>query len=807
MEQKIFRIEGIDCANCAEKIEKRIQVLPTVDTAILTFATGQLRIIAPDVDAVIPQIKSIMDEMEPGSQLMPFSRERKHIQAHSAVRQTYNFEGVDCANCAEKIERAIRKLDGVQAVDLVFATSQLRIEATDIEALKPKIQSVFESIEPGSQVLWKSEKNAPSEHHAIACACDEHDHARDHAKSASREKKPARQSEKQKLITSIVAFFVLMGLNFLFRAQFVAYPWLRWLLMGLFLICYFYVGFDVLKTSWRNIRKGNVFDENFLMSVATIGAFIIGEYPEAVAVMLFYKVGEYFEHRAVAKSRTAITEAVDMRPEDVQKMVGEQIQTVPVETVAVGDIVVIKPGERIPLDGMCVEGESNIDTSPITGEPVPVQVSKGSELISGGINQTGVLKMRVEKPLSESMVTRILDAVENAAANKPKIDRFISRFARIYTPIVCGLALIIAVFPPLLGMGEWSDWVLRGLTFLVVSCPCALVISVPMTFFAGIGRASSHGILFKGGAAMEAVKDVKAIVMDKTGTITRGAFSVSKVQPVEGINDVDLLQWAASAEQQSTHPIAESLRVEAKKQNITLLPIESIHEIAGKGLSAKLPESTIYCGNAQWMADQNIAVPPSEGTEIYVANDSQYVGNIMVEDMPKPDAANTIAQMKQWGLHTAMLTGDNESSAKAIAQQVGVEDVHAKLHPDEKLAILRQLRDQYGSVMFIGDGINDAPVLAGADVSAAMGSGADAAIEAADIVFMNSQMSAVTASLQIAKQVIGIAMQNILFALGIKGVTLVLSAMGIANMWWAVFADVGVTLLCILNAMRLLIKK
>lgn len=806
MEQKIFRIKGIDCANCAAKIEKRIQAIQSIDTATLTFTTGQLRIIAPDVDAVVPQIESIMNEMEPGSKLIPLSRNARPADSQPIINQIYYFEGVDCASCAEKIEKEIQKLDGVQSAIVVFATSQLRIEAANMEALKPAIQSVFDSIEPGSHVLWPSAKNEQDDHTSNAQRNSGHG---DHEKQTSDSQKNTRfrLSEKQKLITNIAFFLLLMIVNFILKPQFAAYPWLRWLMMGLFFIGYLYVGGGVLKTSWRNIRRGNIFDENFLMSVATIGAFIIGEYPEAVAVMLFYEIGEYFEHLAVAKSRSAITEAIDMRPEDVQKIVGEQIQNVPVETVSVGDMVIIKPGERIPLDGMCIDGESNIDTSPITGEPMPVQATKGSELISGCINQTGVLTMRVEKPLNESMVTRILEAVENAAANKPQIDRFIARFARIYTPIVCGLALLIAVIPPLMSLGTWSEWVLRGLTFLVVSCPCALVISVPMTFFAGIGRASSHGILFKGGAAMEALNKVKAVVMDKTGTITRGEFSVRHIQPIEGILEQDILQWAASAEQQSTHPIAASLRAEAKNQNLALFPIESIHEIAGRGIRAQFAQGLIHCGNAQWMADQNIHVPPSEGTEVYVAKDGQYMGNILVQDMPKADAAETISQMHNGGLHTAMLTGDNEISAQAVARQVGVEEVHAKLHPDEKLTILCTLRDQYGSVMFIGDGINDAPVLAGADVSAAMGSGADAAIEAADIVFMNSQMSAITTSMQIAKKVVHIAMQNIIFALAIKGVTLVLSAAGVANMWWAVFADVGVTLLCILNAMRLLAKK
>ena len=561
------------------------------------------------------------------------------------------------------------------------------------------------------------------------------------------------------------------------------------------------LGWEVLATALKNLTKGHVFDENFLMSVATLGAFAIGEFPEAVGVMLFYRVGEYFEHRAVERSRSQIMEAIDLRPEVVQLASGE---TIPAEEAEVGDILIVRPGDRIPLDGTVVSGESRIDTAPITGEPVPVSVRPGSSVTSGCINTTGNLTVRVEKVLAESMVTRILDSVENAAASKPRIDRFITRFARVYTPIVVALAAVVAIVPSLI-TGNWNYWVYTALSFLVMSCPCALVLSVPLAFFSGIGRGSQKGILFKGGVSIEAMKDIKAVVLDKTGTVTKGEF---KVQQIAG--GLDVLRLCASCEQRSSHPIAQSIVAAAKERNMDLFVPETIEEIPGRGIRAWAEGKLILCGNEQLLAEHQISVDRLEqvyGTRVLVAVSGRFAGYITISDTIKSGAQEAVKRLHEAGLHTVMLTGDEESAAKAVAAEVGIREVHARLLPQDKLEKLQRVRAEKGAVMFVGDGINDAPVLAGADVGAAMGSGADAAIEAADVVFMTSAVEAIPEALEIARQTGRIAWQNVSFALAIKFAVMILGLLGFASMWMAVFADSGVAMLCVLNSIRLLYKK
>ena len=568
-----------------------------------------------------------------------------------------------------------------------------------------------------------------------------------------------------------------------------------------FVAAYLVLGRDVLKTAAKNLVRGKVFDENFLMSLATLGAFAIGEFPEAVGVMLFYCVGEYFEHRAVERSRSAIMEAVDLRPETVTLASGEVI---PAEKAKVGDLLLVRPGDRIPLDAVVAEGSSRIDTAPITGEPVPVHVTEGDNVISGCINTTGQLTIRVEKILAESMVTRILDSVENAAASKPKIDRFITRFARVYTPVVVGAAAVIAVVPSLL-TGDWNYWVYTALSFLVMSCPCALVLSVPLAFFSGIGAGSRKGILFKGGVSMEAMSRIRAVVMDKTGTITKGEF---KVQKVAGGHEV--LQLCASCEQLSTHPIAVSVVSAAKERGMELFRPDELEEIPGRGIRAKADGRTILCGNAQLLKDHGVKlqeVDGETGSVVYVAVDARFVGFLVISDSLKDGAKSAVAKLQKAGIHTVMLTGDGASSAEAVAREAGIQEVHAKLLPHQKLEKLRAVRREKGAAMFVGDGINDAPVLAGADVGAAMGSGADAAIEAADVVFMTSSVEAIPQSLEIARQTNVIAWQNVVFALLVKALVMVLGLMGHASMWLAVFADSGVAMLCVLNSIRILYKK
>ena len=577
----------------------------------------------------------------------------------------------------------------------------------------------------------------------------------------------------------------------------------------LFVSSYFALGWEILLTAGKNICKGRMLDENFLMSIATLGAFAIQEYAEAVGVMLFYRIGEMFEHIAVEKSRGQIMSAVDLRPEVVSREQNGVTEVIPAEQAQVGDLLIVRPGDRIPLDGTVLDGESRIDTSPVTGEPVPVKVEKGDSLVSGCVNTSGLLKMRVEKVLEDSMVTRILDSVEHAAASKPKIDKFITRFARVYTPFVVALALATAILPSLV-TGNWSYWVYTALTFLVISCPCALVLSVPLAFFSGIGAGSKRGILFKGGVAIEALQGVKTVVMDKTGTITEGNFVVQKCVANE-MEEEELLRLAAVCEKNSTHPIGTSILLAAEERKVSVPDPERITEISGKGIEAVLDGRQILCGNQklmeQYQVDLTNGPKGSYGTEVLVAVDGEFAGFLVISDTIKKDAVSAVQELKRQKIRTAMLTGDAKESAEAVAEQTGIDEVHARLLPEEKLGELTKIREQNGSVMFVGDGINDAPVLAGADVGAAMGSGADAAIEAADVVFMTSSMEAIPASLEIARSTNRIAKQNVLFALAIKVVVMVLGLAGFADMWLAVFADTGVAMLCVLNSIRILYKK
>ena len=576
------------------------------------------------------------------------------------------------------------------------------------------------------------------------------------------------------------------------------------------IFAYILLGGRIVLTALKNILKGNVFDENFLMTVATLGAFAIQAWEEAVGVMFFYRVGEYFEQRAVEKSRGQIMDAVDLRPEVVNLLVGEEVKVIPAEDVHVGDILLVRAGDRIPLDGVVIEGESLVDTSPVTGEPVPVKRKFGDEIVSGCVNTSGMLKIRVEKVLAESMVTRILDSVENAAASKPTIDRFITRFARVYTPFVVAAAVAVAVIPSLL-TGDWQKWVYTALTFLVISCPCALVLSVPLAFFSGIGAGSKYGILFKGGVAMEALKHVKAVIMDKTGTVTKGNFVLQSLQAAQGYSEAELLQYTASSELVSTHPIAQSIVQAAKERGLTLVRPDSFEEIAGEGLVAHFGTKRVLCGNTKLMQHFGIKCEAYEaaasGSEVLVAEGSNFIGQLVISDTLKEDAQAAIATLKKQGLVTAMLTGDAQKEAQTVASAAGIDEVRAQLLPQDKLNELNKIRNKYGAVMFVGDGINDAPVLAGADVGAAMGSGADAAIEAADVVFMNSEMKAIPQAIAIARATGSIAWQNVVFALGVKVLIMVAGLMGYASMWAAVFADTGVSVLCVLNSMRILYKK
>ena len=628
---------------------------------------------------------------------------------------------------------------------------------------------------------------------------------------------PKQKRWLARIVVALILFFAVMAFTEFAPLE----EWLGsrtaaiWVEFGLFLIPYLIAGYDVLWEAVENIGRGQVFDENFLMSVATIGAFAMVLFPDAdphmaegAAVMLFYQVGELFQSYAVGKSRKSIADMMDIAPEYANLETDGAIREVDPDEVPVGSIIVVKPGERIPLDGVVVEGVSQLDTAALTGESMPRHVDAGAEVISGCVNMTGVLRVKTTKPYGESTVARILELVENAAEKKARTENFITRFARYYTPIVTGAALLIAVVPPLFGMGVWSDWVLRGLTFLVVSCPCALVISVPLSFFGGIGGASRLGILIKGSNYLELLSKVDTVVFDKTGTLTSGSFKVVAIHPEEGIDADYVLSHAAHAEAFSDHPIAISLR-EAYAGEIDAARIAEAREESGHGVSALVDQRLVLVGNDKLMARHGGSWQDCEltGTVLHVSIDGTYAGHIVIADVIKDDAHRTIRELHEAGIgKCVMLTGDRRDVAEAVAAELGIDEVRAQLLPEGKVDAVEELlareRDG-GKLAFVGDGINDAPVLTRADVGIAMGAmGSDAAIEAADVVLMDDKPSNISKAIRLARKTMRIVWQNIVFALGIKIVILVLAAVGIANMWLAVFGDVGVAVLAILNAMR-----
>jgi len=804
LEKKVYILEGIDCANCAAKIEAKIRQMPEVGFASVAFATKQLRVSANNQAELLPKMQAVVDSIEDGVTIVP--RQRKKLSGISNTK-VYILEGLDCANCAAKIEAKLRTLNGVDDLTITYATKQMKLSAKNPDQMIPMIKETIDAMEDGITIVPKDNKVIKSEE--------------------AGEKKFSFNNPLVSIGVGAVIFIIGEILEHVGNVPTIP-------MFALFLIAYLVLGGKVLITAGKNIMKGQVFDENFLMCIATIGAFCIQEFPEAVGVMLFYRIGEYFEEKATEQSRTQIMEAVDLRPEVVNLVIGNDVRIIDAEEANVGDILLVRPGDRIPLDGVIIDGESRIDTSPVTGEPVPVMAKAGDNIVSGCVNTSGQLKIRVEKILEESMVTRILDSVENAAASKPNIDKFITRFARVYTPFVVLFALFVAVVLPFI-LPDSLNWhffvdsaytgtvntihgtsgtasIYTALTFLVISCPCALVLSVPLAFFSGIGAGSKKGILFKGGIAIESLKNVKAIVMDKTGTITKGNFVVQKANPAgNAMTANDLLAISASCELSSTHPIGNSIVEAAEEKGLSIERPSKVEEIAGHGIRAELSRGVVLCGNRKLMDAQNVDLSVYQkenfGTEVLVALNGKFVGNIVISDTVKDDAKDAIADVKKQGIIIAMLTGDAQESADAVAKETGIDEVHAKLLPQDKLSELKKIRENHGAVMFVGDGINDAPVLAGADVGAAMGSGADAAIEAADVVFMNSEMKAIPEAVGIAKMTNSISWQNVVFALAIKIIVMIMGLFGFANMWIAVFADTGVSVLCLLNSIRILHRK
>lgn len=618
----------------------------------------------------------------------------------------------------------------------------------------------------------------------------------------------------KRILIALAIFIAVMALEELgVLAAIFGEPGALYASFALYLIPYLIAGHDVLLKAWRNIRRGEAFDESFLMAVATIGAFAMVAFPgaephmaEGAAVMLFYQVGELFQSYAVGKSRKSIAAMMDIAPDyaNVERD-GELVQVGPDE-VAVGDEIVIKPGERVPIDGVIVDGASQLDTAALTGESVPRHVEVGAEVISGCVNMTGVLRVRTTKPFGESTVSRILELVENASEKKAHTENFITRFARVYTPVVTLAAVALAVIPPLAGMGAWSDWILRGLTFLVVSCPCALVISVPLSFFGGIGGASKIGVLVKGSNYLEALAEVDTVVFDKTGTLTSGTFSVTGIHPQDGTSAEELLALAAHAEAFSDHPIAVSIK-QAYTGQIDQADVKDAREESGHGVVATVQRRTVCVGNAKLMAEHGITCDACEltGTILHVAADGRYLGHIVIADTVKDDAASAIRDLHAAGVERCvMLTGDRAEVAQAVARELGIDEVEAQLLPQDKVGKVEELLDTArGNLAFVGDGINDAPVLTRADVGIAMGAmGSDAAIEAADVVLMDDKPSNIARAVRLARRTMAIVWQNIVFAIGVKVLILVLAAFGIAGMWLAVFGDVGVAVIAILNAMR-----
>ena len=706
-----------------------------------------------------------------------------------------SIEGLDCPNCAAKVERKINTLEGIKEATVDFLGKKIVVLADEISEneLVELIQTEVDKIEDGVKVFVPKVQ----------------------AGESSSEEEDTGKIKKKLLIGGILFVLGIFVPKTLFIPK-----------LAVFLVSYLVIGGDVLLSAFKNILNGQVFDENFLMAIATIGAFAIGEYPEGVAVMLFYQLGELLQGIAVNNSRKSIVSLMDIRPDYANIKVGEGIKKVSPEEIKVGEIIVVKPGEKVPLDGKIVKGASTFDTSALTGESLPREAKAGDDVLSGFINKNGLIEIQVAKVFSESTVSKILYLMENAGSKKSKTENFITKFARYYTPAVVITALIVAIFPPLLIQGAtFSDWIYRALIFLVVSCPCALVISIPLGFFGGIGGASRHGILIKGTNYLEVLNDLESVVMDKTGTLTKGIFKVTEVNAENNIkiNNFEnnkteltkplLLKYAAHIEKFSNHPIAQSIVAEYENSvsKVDENVVKDFEEISGFGIKVNINNHQFLAGNSKLMNLENITFDKKEnlGTAIYLAGDGKYIGNILISDEVKEDSARAIKGMKENGVkEIVMLTGDNEAIGKNIAEKLGIDKVFTELLPNEKVEKLEEIyktKSEKGKIAFVGDGINDAPVLARADLGIAMGgAGSDAAIEAADVVIMNDEPSKIVTAIKIAKKTKEIVWQNITVAFAIKIVVMALGLFGDATMWEAVFADVGVALLAVLNATRVL---
>lgn len=692
------------------------------------------------------------------------------------MKQVFYLEGLECQDCASRIEREVGQLEGVRssAVNVVSQTLAIQTEGADSAVLSQKIADIVKSCEPDVKVSTKAQPKI--------------------SQSLNFDK-----SELRRLIIGAV-LFLLSGLVSHFVDNIIVS-------FSMYFVTYLVLGLDVLLKAIRNIAKGKVFDENFLMSVSTIGAFCLGEFSEAAAVMLFYQVGELFQDAAVRRSRGQISALLDIRPDTARILVNGEEKTVEAEKVTPGEIMILRAGDRISLDGTVIEGNSFLNTSAVTGESAPRAVGVGDSVFSGCINEGGLLKVSVTKPFGESTASKMIDLVENAASAKAPTEQFITTFARYYTPIVVFSAIALGLLPPLLGGGSFEKWIHRALVFLIISCPCALVISVPLTFFGGLGAASGKGILIKGGNYLEALNGVRKIVFDKTGTLTKGTFEVQQVRTANGFSEESLLKYAAKCEQFSNHPIAKSV-LQAYGKEPGREDVSDVTELAGRGIQAKVDGKTVLVGSARLLHENGIDTETS-GQSVQIAVDGVFAGSFKVTDTVKADSKAAIEALRRLGVEeTIMLTGDGEAAAEEIAEELGIDTYCANLLPDMKVTKLEEFKQTLpkgGKIAFVGDGMNDAPVLARADVGIAMGGPpTDAAIEAADVVLMADEPLKLADTLAIARRTHRIVMQNIVFALSVKALLLLLGALGYAGMWLAVFGDVGVAMLCVLNAMRML---
>ncbi|OPJ63330.1 heavy metal translocating P-type ATPase [Clostridium chromiireducens] len=777
--KKEFILEGLGCANCAAKIEQKVNELEGINSANVNFLTKTLTLEIKEITGIEELIKvvtNIVTSIESHVKV-------KEKVIEKSLRKEILLEGLCCGNCAAKIERESNTIDGVKSALVDFISTKLIIEIEDSSkqnAIIDNIKGLVKRIEPDVKVVVIDDKNNSLK---------------------NKEEEAEEENNKSEIIRFAIGaliFGVATAMKFPSVIELVLY-----------LISYVLIGGEVVLGALRNIRRGQVFDENFLMSIATIGAFAIGEYPEGVAVMLFYQIGEMFQDMAVNRSRKSISALMDIRPDFANLKINDEIKNVDPEEVKIGDVIIVKPGEKVPLDGKVIEGNSMVDTAALTGESVPRKVGVGDSILSGVINKNGLLTIEVEKEFGDSTVAKILDLVQNASSKKAPTENFITKFARYYTPAVVFAALALAAIPPLVIDGAtFSEWVYRALAFLVVSCPCALVVSIPLGFFGGIGGASKNGILVKGGNYLEALNDVEMVVFDKTGTLTKGIFKVTEIKPENNISEDELVACAAYAENYSNHPIATSI-LRAYGSEIIRDKIKDYEEISGHGVKVILDGKEVLAGNYKLMNKENIAYKQVEtiGTVVHVAIDKKYAGYIVISDEVKEDSVKAIKALKDIGVKkTVMLTGDNKTVGTKIAKELGLDEVHAELLPDQKVERLEALfkeKSPKGKIVFVGDGINDAPVLARADIGIAMGGvGSDAAIEAADVVIMTDEPSKIASAIKIAKKTRSIVMQNIVFALGVKVIILVLVAFGLGTMWEAVFGDVGVALLAVLNAMR-----